>query len=199
MKDARKVIAVFDFDNTITTKDTLFDFCIFYHGKAQFLIGLLVLSPLLLLFKVGFISNEKAKQKFFSYFFKNEKMDVFIFKCQQYSSRIMGITNPAAIEKIRWHQEQNHQVIIISASISFWIKPWAEKEGIKNVLATEIETRGNVLTGQFVSKNCSGQEKVNRLLSIFPDHETYTLYAYGDSKGDKEILDFSDFPFFRKF
>jgi phosphoserine phosphatase len=35
-------------------------------------------------------------------------------------------------------------------------------------------------------------EKVNRLKELYPERETYHLMAYGDSRGDKELLDYAD-------
>jgi len=189
-----KVIAAFDFDGTITTKDTLFDFLIFYFGRRKLLAGLFVLSPILVLYKMGIIKNNVAKEKLFSYFFKNKKYIDFINKCEEYKTRIDQICKNAILDKIKWHQEQDHTVIIISASISDWIKPWALKIGIDYVLGTEIEIKDNHITGKFASPNCYGQEKVNRLLSLYPDKDNYILYAYGDSRGDKELLEYSDHP-----
>ena len=64
-------------------------------------------------------------------------------------------------------------------------------------MATEIEVDGNgLLTGRFKTANCSGQEKVNRLLEIEPHREDYYLYAYGNSTGDKEMLEMADEAFY---
>jgi HAD superfamily phosphoserine phosphatase-like hydrolase len=87
---------------------------------------------------------------------------------------------------------QGHQLIIISASIENWIIPWAEKRNIA-VLATQIVSDASGrLTGKFKSANCYGIEKVNRLLAVLPDRQSYYLYAYGDSKGDQALIDFAD-------
>lgn len=189
-----KTIAAFDFDGTITTKDTLFDFIRFYIGKHNLLKGLIILSPILISYKLGFIRNDMAKQKLFSYFFKDKSIQEFNKVSLDYVKRIKEIVRPEILEKIKWHQAQNHIVIIISASIVNWIKPWASEMNIKAVLGTEIETKNDIIEGSFRSKNCYGQEKVNRLLTKFPNRIEYTLYAYGDSAGDKELLAFSDHP-----
>ncbi|MDR2690839.1 MAG: hypothetical protein LBB73_00825, partial [Dysgonamonadaceae bacterium] len=49
-----------------------------------------------------------------------------------------------------------------------------------------------LLTGYFSTKNCYGREKVIRLLEKEPDRNTYTLFVYGDSRGDKELMIFAD-------
>ena len=62
----KHTIAAFDFDGTITTKDTLFDFVKFHVGSKNFYKGLIFLSPILILYKLGFIRNDIAKQKLFT-------------------------------------------------------------------------------------------------------------------------------------
>lgn len=192
----KHVIAAFDFDGTITTKDTLFDFIKFYVGGKNLFKGLIFLSPILVLYKLGFRTNDVAKQNLFAYFFKNRSIEVFNKASEDYIKRIQNIIRPEIINKIKWHQSQNHTVVIISASVSNWIKPWAKTMNIEKVLATEIATIDDLIVGTFSTANCYGQEKVNRLLVEFPNRAEYILYAYGDSAGDKELLALSDYPTF---
>ena len=189
-------IAAFDFDGTITTKDTLFDFVKFHVGSKNFYKGLIFLSPILILYKLGFIRNDIAKQKLFTYFFKNISIEVFNKVSEDYIKRIQKIIRPEIINKIKWHQNQNHTVIIISASISNWIQPWVKTMDVEKVLATEIATIDDLIMGTFSTANCYGQEKVNRLFVEFPNRAEYVLYAYGDSAGDKELLALADYPTF---
>ena len=194
MSIQKHTIAAFDFDGTITTKDTLFNFIKFYVGSKKLYIGIAILSPILICYKFGFMKNDTAKQKLISHFFKGQSIEKFNQISQDYVQRIQEITRLEVLEKIRWHQAQKHTIIIVSASISNWIKPWAKEIGIETVLATEILIKNNLIEGTFSSKNCYGQEKVNRLLTKFPNRSEYTLYAYGDSDGDKELLALSDYP-----
>ena len=194
MEKHKEIIAVFDFDGTITTKDTLFDFIIFYKGRFKFIAGLFILSPLLILYKFGFIKNSQAKQKLFSYFFKGESIGLFDAKCRDYKSRIATMLNPVIEQKIEEHILQGHRLIIVSASIINWIEPWATSSGFSQVVATTIVEENGVITGRFLSENCYGQEKVNRLSDYLSDRDKYVIYAYGDSDGDKELLKFADYP-----
>lgn len=196
---AVKTIAAFDFDGTITTKDTLFDFAKFAIGWPKFLISVLIFIPTAAKFFGKKISNSEAKEILFALFFKNMSFSKFEEKSNEYKEKINQILNHEAIEKIDWHKEQNHQLIIISASIENWIVPWAISNGFEGVLATKAEVLNGKLTGKFLSKNCHGPEKVARLLADFTNREAFLLYAYGDSSGDKELLEEADFPFFRKF
>lgn len=71
---------------------------------------------------------------------------------------------------------------------------------MEDVLCTEAEFDGNdVLTGNFATDNCYGMEKVRRLKQKYPDRQKFKLVAYGDSSGDREMLDFADEGFNRHF
>lgn len=195
----KKTKAVFDFDNTITTKDTLFHFIEFYHGSMKFWTGMTLLLPILVLFKLKLLNSEKAKQILFSYYFKNTNFDVFQLKCGKYKEKIDDILNKVAIDKIRRHQQEGHEVLIVSASIENWIYPWAKKNGIDKIVGTQLEIVNNKLTGKFTTPNCNGNEKVKRLLTLYPNKNDYILYAYGDSKGDIPMLELADYPYYREF
>jgi HAD superfamily hydrolase (TIGR01490 family) len=187
-----QIIAAFDFDGTITTKDTLWEFLKFSQSKIRLYSGLFLLSPALVLYLLKIISNDKAKEILFSWFFKSWSLSKFNVLCEDFSSQIERMLRPETMRLLREHQEQGHQLFSVSASVENWIIPWAEKFEI-TVLATQIEVdTAQKLTGKFKSENCYGQEKVNRLLAALPDRKSYYLYVYGDSKGDKEMVNFGD-------
>ena len=196
----RKIYA-FDFDGTLTTKDTLLEFIRFAKGSGQMFRGFLLFSPLLLLMKLHLYPNWKAKQQFFSYFFKGMNIDDFNALCTHFAEQNKHLLRPAGIEKVRQAiEEEQATVLIISASIDNWVRPFFDEIDKKiQVLGTQIETTGGRLTGQFTTKNCYGQEKVNRLTALYPHREAYDLIAFGDSRGDKELLDFADKGFYKPF
>lgn len=196
----RKIYA-FDFDGTLTTKDTLLEFIRFAKGSGQMFRGFLLFSPLLLLMKLHLYPNWKAKQQVFSYFFKGMNIDDFNALCTHFAEQNKHLLRPAGIEKVRQAiEEEQATVLIISASIDNWVRPFFDEIDKKiQVLGTQIETKEGHLAGQFTTKNCYGQEKVNRLTALYPHREAYELIAFGDSRGDKELLDFADKGFYKPF
>jgi len=192
-------IAFFDFDGTITTDDSLLKFIRFVVGDFKFIGGLIVLSPMLTFYKLKLIPNDKAKQMMLSYFFKGMSEKAFQEVALHYSlGHIDKIVRPKAIEKILWHKNEGHKVVVVSASLEYWLKPWCDRNNLE-LIATKLEIKQGMITGQLMSKNCYGQEKVNRI------HEKYTLdsydyiYAYGDSSGDKEMLALADHKEYKPF
>lgn len=196
----QKKIAVFDFDGTITDKDSLIEFLKFTQGYVKLGWGLFVLSPVLALYLLKIIPNYKAKQLLFSWFYRGWDIEKFNAKCLDFIPVLNQTIRPAALMAIRNYQAQNIPVIAITASVENWVLPWARANGINEVIGTQIAVDShNHITGRFSTKNCYGQEKVNRLLEQYPNRNTYVLEAYGDSDGDKELLAFADVGYLRKF
>jgi phosphatidylglycerophosphatase C len=196
----RDTIAVFDFDGTLTRNDTLLMFLLFQFGIRACLKAFWTNRETIKKYILREVSNHEAKQDIFSYFFKGMRINNFEAECQRFALyKIPNKIKKRALEKVMWHLQNDHTVVILSASVRNWIEPWAKTYGIKKVIATEIEIKNQKLTGRFLGKNCYGPEKFNRFLSQFPERSTYQLYAYGDSKGDRYILNFADFPYYRCF
>ena len=189
----KEILAVFDFDGTITHKDTLLEFIKFSKGKIWFYFGFLIFSPLLIAMKLKMCPNWKVKQRLFSWFFKGVSIKQFNQWGKTFRAEIDKNLRHEIMTAIKSHKEDGDKIIIISASIENWITPWAEKAGIDTVLATKIAIDQNgLLTGKFSTKNCYGQEKVNRLLAEFPNREDYKLIVYGNSRGDQELIQLAD-------
>ena len=196
----KKTIAAFDFDGTIIKDDSLWGFLKFTVKIHKLILGLFLLSPILILYKLKLFSNWKAKQMLFSFFFKGMSLKEFNENCLNFESIITKSINADALNKILVHKEKEDEVLIVSASIENWIIPWAERHNLNIVIATKIDiNHEDCLTGKFLTANCYGKEKVRRLIELYPQRNDYVLYAYGDSRGDKELLEFADYSFYQKF
>lgn len=196
-----KKIYAFDFDGTLITKDTLLEFIRFAKGSGLMYAGFLLFSPLLILMKLHLYPNWKAKQKIFSWFFKGMKINEFDHLCRTFAQQNQHLLRPEGKEKIRKILEEDDiTVLVISASIDNWVCPFFDEfsENIR-VIGTQIEIKSDRVTGRFTTKNCYGQEKVNRLKALYPQRETYELIAFGDSRGDKELLAYADKGFYKPF
>ena len=193
----REKILFFDFDGTITTKDTLLEFILYSCGKVKFLLGFLLYSPLLILMKFGLFPNWKAKQHVFSYFFRGMKIDDFDSVCRRFAVDCRYLLRPEAVKDIETAMTEGIKVYVVSASIDNWVQPFFE---FAKVLGTQIEVINGILTGRFMTPNCYGPEKVRRIKEVLTEPRShYYIIAYGDSRGDKEMLDYADEEYFRPF
>jgi phosphatidylglycerophosphatase C len=198
-KAVKKAIAFFDFDGTITTKDTLLEFIRFRKGNLRFLLGFLLNSPFIVGFKLGLMSNQSAKEKVLQYFFSNEDEGIFKEQCRLFAaSRLPSLIRPGALGEISKLKEQQIPVVVVSASPECWIQPWADQLQV-HLIACRLEINNGKITGRLVGKNCHGKEKVRRILEehIVKDYEE--IYAYGDSSGDRPMMELATQSFYKPF
>ena len=184
-----KQLFAFDFDGTLTTRDTLIAFIRYACGTPRFLLGFLLHAPLLVLMKLRLYSNGKAKQRLFSWFFRGMPIETFDALCQSFASTHRHLLRPETVRLLQQALSEGSEVLVVSASIDNWVQPFFPSV---TVLGTQIEVIDGRLTGRFLTPNCYGQEKVRRILALHPDRSAYRLTAYGDSRGDRELLAFAD-------
>ena len=192
-------LAVFDFDGTITTKDSLFEFLKFHHGSTWVWAKLTLFAPVMILYWTRIIPNWKAKEMLLTYFFKGTPASTFLDSCKRFSDQIIPtILREEAMKKLAYHQKNGDRTLVISASVENWLHGWCEQNQLE-LIATKMQIKDNKITGKILGKNCYGIEKVNRLKDYLDLEDYREVYAYGDSKGDRELLGIASRPFFRKF
>jgi HAD superfamily hydrolase (TIGR01490 family) len=192
-------IAFFDFDGTITTKDTLLEFIKFLKGKAAFYTGFLIYAPWLLAYKMNFYSNDLVKQKILTYFFSGMPERIFQEKCDLFIKiRLPELIRPAALAEISKLKEMGFEIVVISASAGNWISNWTSSHAMK-LISTKLEVKNGFLTGKIEGKNCHGEQKVACILEQWRLDEYQEIYAYGDSSGDKPMLALATKPFYKPF
>lgn len=201
MSSTKPVVAAFDFDGTITTKDTLVTFLEFLEGRIGCWKKLTVMAPTFAGFAVGLIPRQEVKEAIIRSFFRPYPYDVVQFHGDEFarSEALAKLMRKEALERIAWHHEQNHRLVLVSAGIGPYIIPWGLLHGFDDILCSELEVVGTQeITGKLVGKNCRGAEKVKRLEELLGPRDQYILYAYGNSDGDKEMLEYADFPAYKK-
>jgi phosphatidylglycerophosphatase C len=192
-------LALFDFDGTITTRDSLLDFIRYAVGDLRTTWGMVSLAPMLVAYRLGVIPNDRAKARMLAHFFRGMEIESFREVAKAYAqTQIDAIVRPQALKRIAWHLSQGDRVVVVSASIRCWLAPWCEAQGVE-LLSTEMEVHAGVLTGRFLTPNCHGPQKVVRLRGLLDPKAYDKIYAYGDSSGDRELLALADEPFYRPF
>ena len=193
MVEGKRRVAVFDFDGTITRKDTMFDFIRHAKGTMSLYLGIVIFAPMIALMFMKIIDNHQCKQKLLSWYFKGMKYSVFKHFGETYAARVGDLVRPDVVEIFRQRKQEGCTIYVVSASIREWVAPFCLALGVEEVLSTEMEVGSDGrLTGKFSTHNCFGAEKVRRLAAKEPDRSEYYLYAYGDSRGDREMFKFAD-------
>lgn len=193
-----KKLYLFDFDGTLTTKDTMFLYLKFYNRK-KYYIQFIKHLPLFILLKLKLMNAQKVKESFISGVLKGEtktklhKTSQAFF--EQYYPKIIRNNALDFIKSIDRSQTYSY---IVTASLDIWVSPFAEAFGM-NLLATKALFEGEQFTGKFKTKNCNGEEKVRRIEMATQDLVYNKSIAFGDTNGDRPMLDWANEGHFRFF
>lgn len=194
-----KKVAFFDFDGTISKSDSMIDFINSTFGRFALIKGLLILSPFLLLYKLKLYNAQKAKEKLLSYFFKGKSLEELKALGDEYGSHCLErIVRDAAVERIAWHKQNNHDVYVVSASANIWLNHWCKSNKVE-LICTKLEFDNMVFQGKILGNNCNGKEKLKRIKQEVNVGKYDYVFCYGDSKGDKYMLEFADEPYYKPF
>ncbi|PZA00031.1 HAD family hydrolase [Gammaproteobacteria bacterium 2W06] len=190
-------LALFDLDGTLTRRDTLSDLLYHQFGLGRCLRAGISLAPPLLGVPLGVVHRDRAKVDLLRHFFAGMTDEAFRALGRDYAlNHLDRLLRPQARQRLDWHRQAGHRVIVISASVREWIQPWTDSLGIE-LLATELERRNGRLTGELDGPNCRGAEKVVRLQSLLDPADYHPIHAYGDTDGDTEMLALADHAVYR--
>ncbi len=192
-------VAAFDFDGTLTHGDTLLPFLATALGWPRFAWALLRSSPWLVGHALRLVRNDIAKARLFKAALQGVPMaDVQRWAerwaSQQLPGQLRGAQDPT-MARLAWHQAAGHCCVMVSASPDIYLAPAAAFLGFDGLVCTQMEVESNErLTGRMQTPNCHGQQKVIRLQAWLAERYNpaalarITLYAYGDTSGDKPML-----------
>lgn len=196
---SKPVVAAFDFDGTLTYRDSLLPFLHFVTGTATTLTNLFLESPDMIQYLVGYLNRQGLKEALLTRFLK-DKTQLEIQTCaEKFAKQVLPkMVRPEGLERIAWHKSQGHRCILLSANLDIYLNPWGHMAGFNDIIASRVEfSSHNKVTGRLIGLNCRGPEKVRRLAEVVGPRAEYVLYAYGDSEGDRELLDIADYTFYR--
>lgn len=190
-------MVLFDFDGTLTNKDSFINFLIFSEGWPRCMAGLICLAPTIVAYALKIITNEKAKQTVFRWFFKGRKYDVLQEKAASYAKEgIPSILRKSEEQKLMWHKKEGHDIVLVSASFEVYLGEWCKSIDI-DCIGTKIEVKDGYVSGAFLTRNCYGPEKVKRIREKYNPQEYNLIYAYGDTRGDREMLELAHEKYYK--
>ena len=195
MTPAPRGVAAFDFDGTITRRDTLGPFLVEYRGRARVLRAGLPHLHRLGGAALGRYDRDLAKDRYLTSLLGGTGAPELERAGRAYAAQLLErqAFHPAVVERMAWHREQGHAVVVISASLAAYVEPVARELGADASFATQLEAVDGVLTGRMDRGNVRAAAKVERL-ERWLDAEPAEVWAYGDSAGDDALLARADRP-----
>lgn len=193
-----KKLYLFDFDGTLTYKDTMFLF-LKHYDSGKFYWQFLKHIPLFILLKIKLSDAEKVKKHFISSMLKGESEKKINEEAMKFFDKFYPeIIRQNALDFIQSIDRENTVCYLVTASLDIWTKPFAEKFGMK-LIATQAEFKEGKFTGNFIGKNCNGDEKLCRIQEETAGLKFDKSIAFGDTSGDKAMLKWANESHYRFF
>jgi phosphatidylglycerophosphatase C len=193
------VIAAFDVDGTLTTRDCVVPFLHRVAGTRGLLAGLgrraLELIPAL-----ARRDRDGLKSLATAAVFTGRSIDAVDAAGRQFAEHVSSSwLRDEVVAKLDEHRRSGARVVLVSASYETYLVPLAARLGGADVIGTRLAVAGDGrCTGALDGGNCRGAAKVARLHRWldegFGGRANVTLWAYGDSPGDEPMLADADHP-----
>ena len=196
---AGKMTVAFDFDGTLTWRDSYMAFLRWRAGPARFALGLARLAPASLVY-VGHRDRGRLKAAATREFLGGVTLEVLQSAAEAFARETAAdLLRPDAMRRWDDWREQGARLVIVTASPEPVVAPFARLLGADVLIGTRLamDAEGR-LTGAFDGANCRGAEKVARLRERFGPKIALAA-AYGDTAGDREMLELAAEPGYRVF
>jgi phosphatidylglycerophosphatase C len=193
-------IAAFDFDGTLTRRDTLLPFLARASGPTTFGRTVARVAPDAVRARAGLLEAEvhhrdATKAALLRALLRGRSAAWLQAQGEQYATALPAKLRPEMVEQVRWHRDAGHELVIVSASLATYLEPFARSFGFDHVIAVEMEEHPDgSLTGEMVGGNVRGEAKAVRLRQWLGGDVPEMMWAYGNSSGDAELLAMADVP-----
>jgi phosphatidylglycerophosphatase C len=190
---APRRVAAFDFDGTLVPGDSLRPFLLRLLGTRRLTTALAEAGPAMALaYRRG--GRDAAKEALFRRAVTGLDADRVDESGRVFGAELAGKVRPDMARRVTWHRQGGHWLVLVSASLTAYLEPFAEHLGLDEVVATRLEVGPDgTLTGRLAGPNVRGAEKATRLRRLLGEDPT-EIWAYGDSAGDREMLQMADHP-----
>lgn len=194
-----KRLVLFDFDGTLTRKDTMREFDKFVNKKTTHPFRLAYTLPSFLLYKAGILKSEIPKNIFLRLSLKGKPASRLRENAKDFLELIESrLLRAEAMAALNHHIEQGDVVAIVTGSCSLWTEPFASKYHL-SLIASDLLYANNICTGKLDGLNNVGAIKVVNIQSRFNLADFDHIIAYGDSSLDREMLELADEAYYREF
>jgi HAD superfamily hydrolase (TIGR01490 family) len=192
-------LACFDVDGTLLRSDCLLVAARLRHRPLALLRRAVILLPAFLAHALGHLSTARLKERFLAQLVLGGTAEDGAWLGGPFTEALIGRLHPPALARLRWHQRQGHRVVLCSASPRPLLQPLAERLGVE-LVATELVPGPLGWQARLAGPNCKGPEKLRRLAAhLGSPLEACQFEAYGDSRGDRELLQAAAIPHYRSF
>ena len=188
-----RTVAAFDFDGTLTRRDSLLPFLARVRGWPRTLLALAQVSPRYALMVLGRGGRDAVKERLLVALLAGIERERLARVGDAYGRELARASvTPEMRQRVAWHRTQGHEIVIVSASLDVYLDPVGRALDVQRVLCTRLELDGDgTYSGRMQGGNCRGAAKATRLRDYLGDVPA-EVWAYGNSSGDAEMFAMAD-------
>lgn len=182
-------LALFDFDHTITDRDTFSAFLKANIPPRRLRWGGLLLAPLVFgYYRLKVVPAHVLRAAVVRVGLSGLERQAFAEAAERYArDTLPGFVRPQALERIRWHLQRGDTVVVVSASIDLYLRRWCRQHGVA-LICSQLGHRHGRFSGRYRGHDCCGEHKARRVLKRYRLADYGAVHAYGDSAEDHAML-----------
>lgn len=190
-------LALFDFDGTITTHETMPAFVRATASRPRLVFGSLLLWPLILGYRRGLVSGSRVRAAIVRVAYTGRSAAWLEARGAAFAGDYLDRhLRPEAMRRIGWHRARGDAVLVVSGGLAEYLRPWARAHGL-DLVCSELARRGDRLTGRYAGEQCVGEDKARRVAERFDLATFERIHAYGDTPEDGHLLAMATERFYR--
>lgn len=192
------ILALFDFDGTITTRETMPDFVRAAVPRARLRVWGTLLAPWVFGYKLGIVSGTNIREKIARFGFRGMPDAEYRAAGERFAREVLPtVLRPEAMARIAWHKARGDTVVVVSGGLDVYLSHWCRVQGV-DLLCSKLEIVGGALTGHFDGAQCVREEKARRVRERYVLRDFSAVHAYGDTPEDAEMLALADESWLRE-
>lgn len=181
-------MSALDFDGTITTHETMPDFLRRSISRRRLLAGWILLAPLILGYKLRVVSGTLVRHALVRFGYSGVQASAVEAAGRDFARNYLPtVLRPEAMQRIAWHLDQGHKVVVVSGGIDAYLAPWCDAHGLE-LLCSSLQHENGILNGRYEGQQCVLAEKARRVRERYELQAFSEVYAYGDTPEDRDLL-----------
>ena len=180
-------LALFDFDGTLTTRETFPAFMRYAVVRPRLLAGGVLLAPVVFGYRRGWVAGNPTRASIVQVGLRGVDAERLRAQGAAFARDVLpGVLRPEAMARLAWHRQRGDRVVVVSGGLDVYLAPWCADQGVE-LLCSVLAERGGRITG-YAGPQCVGEEKVRRVHALCDPQAYAVIHAYGDTHEDQAML-----------
>lgn len=183
-----RILALFDFDGTITTREMLPEFVRHAVPTWRLRMGGAMLMPLVLAYRAGWVSGTTIRAAISWVGFRGMPVADYDAKAIAFArDALPSVLRPDVMARIAEHKANGDTVVVVSGAYDVYLKHWCAAHGL-DLIASTLEVRDGRLTGRYAGAQNVLAEKARRVRERYDLAAYREVHAHGDTAEDEHLL-----------